>query len=140
MKFFSRGKDGGPDSTVTGYWLTEIKRLFSVALLRFGHGSRDEYHSHAFNSVSWLLSGMLEERMLDGRIVVHRPGIRPIVTRRDDFHRVVSDGTSWVFTLRGPWADRWFEYDPDEGWYTELRDGREIVSWSDMERSWKSHA
>lgn len=124
MKLFSRGKDGGPVSTVTGYWLVELKRLFSVALLRFDRGSRDEYHSHAFDSVSWVLKGRLEEHMIDGSTRTYRPSLRPVVTRRDDFHRVVSTGTSWVFTLRGPWARTWWEFDPESGEVTELTHGR----------------
>ena len=41
MKFLSVSKDGGPDSTVTAYWLVEMKGLFSVALLRFDHGTME---------------------------------------------------------------------------------------------------
>lgn len=56
MKIFRKMKDGGGDSTVTGYFLIEIKSLFSVVLLRFDGESRDAYHEHAFNCVSWLLA------------------------------------------------------------------------------------
>lgn len=128
MKFFHRAKDGGPKSTVVGYWLAEVKRLFSVALLRFANGSRDEYHSHAFNSVSWVLWGTLIEEHLDGRIEVHVPSLFPIITRRDTFHRVVSLGTTWVFTLRGPWARTWYEYDPLTDRTVILRNGRVVVN------------
>ena len=54
---FHTGKDGGPESKVDGYWLFRHKRLFTVALLRFSKGSREAYHSHAFNAVSWVLTG-----------------------------------------------------------------------------------
>ena len=50
-------KDGGPESTVTGYWLIEYKPLFSIVLLKFEGKSRDAFHTHAFNSLSWLISG-----------------------------------------------------------------------------------
>lgn len=127
MKLLSKGKDGGPESTVTGYWLTEIKRLFSVVLLRFSNGSRDEYHSHAFNSVSWLLRGRLKEEMLDGSFVIHRPSWRPIITRRSTFHRVVSSGRTWVFSLRGPWSKFWKEYSPVTDEFYTLTEHREVV-------------
>lgn len=128
MRFLWRAKDGGPKSTVTGYWLAEIKRLFSVALLRFSSGSRDEYHSHAFNSVSWVLWGALVEEHLDGRIEVHMPSLRPVITRRGTFHRVVSLGTTWAFTLRGPWSRTWREYDPKTESYVILAHGRREVA------------
>ena len=49
---FKASKDGGPDSTVWMYGI-EVKWLFSILLLRFEDGSRDAYHSHAFDCVSW---------------------------------------------------------------------------------------
>ena len=129
MKFFSRSKDGGPDSTVTAYWLFEIKSLFSIALLRFEDGSRDEYHSHAFNSVSWLLSGGLSEQHRNQYLGVecHYPGIRPIITKRSTFHRVWSGGRSWVLTFRGPWSKTWREYDPRTREFSTLAHGRKII-------------
>lgn len=128
MRLLSRAKDGGPASTVTGYWLIELKRLISVVLLCFSNGSRDEYHDHAFSSVSWVLWGALIEEHLDGRIEVHMPSLWPVITRRDTFHRVISLGTTWVFSLRGPWARLWHEHDPRTGRYTTLAHGRREVT------------
>jgi hypothetical protein len=124
MKFLSRGFDGGPKSTVTGYWLCEIKRLFSVVLLRFGHGSRDEYHTHAFGSINWVLRGKVVEEGLDGTFKTHLPSLWPVVTKRKTFHRVVSEGTTWVFSLRGPWAKTWREYSPVTDEYKTLTNHR----------------
>lgn len=127
MKLFSRGKDGGPKSTVTGYWLTEIKRWFSIVLLKFENGSRDEYHNHAFNSWNWVLRGKVVEQNLDGSTRVYTPSWRPIRTRRDTFHRVVSEGTTWVFSIRGPWKKTWMEYSPQRAEFTTLTNGRVTV-------------
>ena len=94
-------KTEGQESTVTGYWLIEAKRLFSIALLRFDNGSRESYHSHAFNSISWLLSGYLREESLDGGFIDHTADwLWPIITRRKTFHRVFSSGTTWVLRFR----------------------------------------
>lgn len=123
MKIF--GKDGGPESRVWGYFF-ELKRLFSVVLLRFEDGSREAYHSHAFNSLSWVLKGEVDEYHLDGRVETHRASWRPVVTRRDTFHKVVSKGRTWVFTLRGPWAKTWQEVLPD-GRTVTLANGRRVV-------------
>lgn len=133
MKFLSKGKDGGPESTVTGYWLIEVKWLFSIALLRFDSGSRDAYHSHAFNCLSWVLRGRLLEWFhagaYGGAYVARtlRSSWIPFITRRETFHRVVSQGTTWVFTLRGPWAKQWREFDPRTGEFSTLEDGRVVV-------------
>lgn len=127
MKLFSYGKDGGPESTVTGFWLIEIRSLFSIALLRFKHGSRDSYHSHAFNCVSWLLKGNLKEYNLDSSKRLYKPSIKPIVTKRSTFHKVYSAGTSWVLTFRGPWSKTWKEYNPVTNTYITLSYGRKII-------------
>lgn len=126
MKLFSRGKDGGPESKVWGYWLIEWKRFLSIAILRFEDGTREAFHSHAFNSTSWLLNGKLIEIMKDGPAIVHRPGLTPIKTYRGTFHMVRSEGRSWAITVRGPWTQYWHEWTPNAGEYL-LKSGREKV-------------
>ncbi len=127
MRIFSAGKDGGPESTVTGFWLVELKKLFSIAVLRFGNGSRENFHSHAFNSISWVLRGKLREEHLGGEIIEHTPSILPVLTVRSTFHRVFSEGTTWVITFRGPWDEQWYEYNSKTGKTTTLRNGRIVV-------------
>lgn len=128
MKILSKAKDGGPDSTVTGYWLIEAKKLFSIALLKFEHGSRDAFHSHAFNSVNWILKGCVDEEHTDGRVERRRAGLSPWYAMRNTFHQVFSNGTTWVLSIRGPWAKTWQEYDPGTGQTTVLTHGRQVVS------------
>lgn len=131
MKFLSYGKDGGKDSTVHGFWLVEIKGLFSVALLRFSDGTRDAFHSHAFDALSWVLSGELQEEVWDASRT-YRPSLLPIFTSRSCIHRVRSRGISWVFTLRGPWLKEWLEFDPVTMMWTLLGHGREALGkWHD---------
>lgn len=127
MKFLKHGKDGGPESTVDGYWLVEIKGLFSAVLLRFADGSRDSFHSHAFNSLSWVLRGTLREEHLAGEVEYHYSGVKPVVTKRSYFHRVRSIGTTWVLSFRGPWSKTWHEWDPKTGLFTVLTHGRKVV-------------
>jgi hypothetical protein len=124
VKFFKRAKDGGPESTVTGYWLTEIKSLFSIVLLRFDNGSRDQFHSHAFNSLNWVLKGTVSEEHLSGYTFDHGPSAVPVFTGRNTFHRVVSHGTTWVLSFRGPWNKTWMEYDPKTDCSVRLTHGR----------------
>lgn len=134
MRFLSRAKDGGPESTVTGYWLIELKKLFSIVLLRFDDGSRDSYHEHAFDSLNWVLRGKVIEHIPDvstpldwPRQITYRASIIPIVTRRKRLHRVVSEGTTWVLSIRGPWRRTWRELDPKTWGFTTLTHGRRIV-------------
>lgn len=127
MKLLQLAKDGGKESYVTGFFFAEIKPLFSAVLLHFAEGSREAYHSHAFNSLSWVLRGRLEENMLNGRVNVYGPGLRPVVTLRSDFHKVVSVGDTWVLSFRGPWAKTWREYLPGLQKLITLSSGRKVV-------------
>lgn len=130
MKILRWEKDGGPESHVHGMFLVEIKSLFSVVLLRFSDGSRATYHSHAFDAVSWVLRGSLVEYLFGslGRGTPYSAGWRPVWTPRDRFHMVVSAGTTWVLSFRGPWAPTWFEYIPATGSTTTLAHGRREVA------------
>jgi hypothetical protein len=132
MKLFHKAKDGGAESTVTGYWLIEAKSLFSIVLLKFEGASREAYHSHAFNTISWILKGKLWES------VMFQPGysystslsagFKSVFTSRERMHKVDSGGTTWVLSFRGPWAETWREYRPKEyGDIVTLTSGRKEV-------------
>lgn len=127
MKLFQLAKDGGKESYVTGFFFAEIKPLFSVVLLHFAEGSREAYHTHAFNSLSWVLRGRLEENMINGRVNVYPAGLKPVVTSRSDFHKVVSVGDTWVLSFRGPWAKTWREYIPRFQKFITLGHGRTVI-------------
>lgn len=114
MKLFKKLKDGGPESKVTGYFLIEWKQLFSIVLLKFENGTCNAYHSHAFDALSWVLRGKLQERYIEknpllGTHTNYAPSLFPIWTQRKCMHKVSSVGTSWVVSFRGPWAKTWEE-------------------------------
>lgn len=110
MKLFRKSHDGGKDSGVTGYWLIEWKNVFSIVLLRFGVGSREAYHSHAFNALTWWLKGEVMEQFQDGsNSKFWRPSLKPKYTSRNNFHRVVAQKVSWALSFRGPWSKTWQE-------------------------------
>jgi len=122
------GKDGGVESTVWGFFAIEIKRLFSAVLLRFDHGSRDAYHTHAFDCFSWVLRGKLIEYHLGGKTEVHEASWMPFITRKDTFHMVKVSGRAWVLSFRGPWVNEWLEYLPSERRYVMLTHGRKELT------------
>ncbi len=126
---FTKRKDGGGESTVTGYWLVEWKRLFSALILRFDGPSREAFHTHAFNSWSWVLKGELRETFRSGVVRFHRPSWRPVRTTRAHFHKVDSVAPqTWVLSFRGPWASTWQEFLPDLNRFVTLTHGRRILT------------
>lgn len=133
MKLLTWMKDGGPESRVWGFFLIEWKRFFSVALLMFKDGSREAYHSHAFNALSWVLKGELtEDRLLEKKpgftsstTRTFKPSLKPIWTSRTNMHKVSSTGTTFVLSVRGPWAKTWMEYLPIDNQFVMLTNGRQ---------------
>ncbi len=125
MRILSKSYDGGPDSPVDGYFLIEIKSLFSIVLLRFNEGGREAFHTHAFNALTWFLAGDMEEEDYDGRFRIYQRSLIPKYTPRSKNHRVWANRTSWCLSIRGPWASTWTE--DDETHHTVLTYGRKII-------------
>ena len=127
MNLFSVAIDGGKKSGVTGFWFVEIKGLFSVVLLKFAEGSREVFHSHAFNAVTWFIRGRVTEHHVDGRARMWRPSFKPKYTPRSCFHKVYAEVDTYAVSFRGPWADTWKEYSPVTRRTTTLTHGRQAV-------------
>lgn len=126
-RFFYKKYDGGPESGVTGYFLLEWKKFFSVGLLRFNRGTRPSYHSHAFNAITWWLSGKVIEKTYAGRSIEFKPSLTPKLTLRNKIHKVEGCAkVTWALTFRGPWNDTWYEIDKDNNKII-LTHGRKLV-------------
>jgi hypothetical protein len=135
MKFLWGSKDGGPESNVR-MWGFEWKQVCSILILNFGKGSREAFHTHAFNSISWVLTGgLLEYLILGGHIMPpaspkrYPPSLKPAMTTRSTFHKVEGmTDSNWVITFRGPWVDKWREYLPNLGKFRTLTHGRKEIA------------
>lgn len=109
-RFFYKKFDGGKESGVTGYFLIEWKKFFSIGLLHFKKGSREAYHNHAFNAITWFIKGGVTEQHLSGEEKEFSASFKPKYTSRDCFHKVVAHSSTWALTFRGPWKDIWNEF------------------------------
>jgi hypothetical protein len=121
-----RRADGGANSGVTGCMLIEWKPLFSCGFLYFRPGTREAFHNHAFNAMTWWLSGRVTEILLDGVQHDYTPSAVPKVTTRACYHKVVAHEPAWAFTVRGPWRHTWNEM--RNGQEVTLTHGRQIVT------------
>lgn len=126
-RVFYRKEDGGKESGVVGFFLIEWKILFSIGLLRFSEGSRENYHSHAFPAASLWLSGEVVEDTYKGEKIKFTPSLKPKITLREKIHRVFANKTTWALTFRGPWKDTWFEVTPEDT-VIEYTHGRKILN------------
>ncbi len=124
-RFFYVKPDGGKDSGVTAYFLIEWKMLFSIGILHFKKGTREAYHNHAFNALTWWLKGKVTEIKLNGEEKDYAPSLTPKYTAKTNFHKVLSHEDTWALTFRGPWSDTWEEYRKDK--YVTLTHGRKEI-------------
>lgn len=125
MRLLQKTQDGGPNSGVTCYFLFEVKPLCSVVLLRFGEGTSEVLHNHAFNAWTYWLKGKVLEHYRQGP---SRPWFAGEwkYTSRYCFHRIQSVGTAWALSFRGPWEDQWNEI--RDGRFRTLTHGRKVVN------------
>lgn len=128
MRIFYWGKDGGKESHVWGFWFIEIKSLFSVVLLVFEEGSREAYHTHAFDALTWFLKGAVLEHLISGKKIRWSPSVLPKLTPKSTFHKVVGIQRTYALSFRGPWKNNWQEYLPQEKRYVKLTNGRKEVA------------
>lgn len=127
MRFLHWGRDGGPKSSVMGFWIIEIKWLFSIVFIRFDGSTRENFHSHAFNALTWWLTGEVVEILKDGTTKSWRPSFWPKLTRRSCFHKVQPLRRTWALSIRGPWSKTWLEYNRGTQELTTLTNGRKVV-------------
>ena len=107
------------------YFLIEWKILFSIGLLHFKKGSREAYHDHAFNALTWWIKGKVTEEKIDKSQKEYFVSIKPKYTPRDNFHKVIAHENTYALTFRGPWKDKWNEF--KNGKLTTLTHGRKEV-------------
>lgn len=125
MRLFEKSHDGGENSGVTGYFLIELKALFSIVLIKFEKGSREAFHNHAFDAITFWLKGSVLEKHLDGRELVWKAG-QVKWTPRECFHKVEVQKTAWALCIRGPWQKQWNEVRKDR--FITLENGRKEIS------------
>ena len=116
-RLFCKRSDGGDKSGVTAYFLIEWKILFSIGVLKFNKGSREAFHSHAFNALTWWVKGCVTEVKIDGTHTDYSASLKPKYTSRQNTHKVIAHKTTYALTFRGPWNDTW----------TEVRNGKTVI-------------
>ena len=127
MRLLNKAKDGGKDSPVDGYFLIELKSLFSIVLLKFNKGGREQFHTHAFNAFTWFLKGNLIEEDFNGTKYIYQKSLVPKITKREKNHRVKALEDSWCLSIRVKWRNTWTEDDKDLNTKTYFTHHRKII-------------
>lgn len=137
MLFLKRNKDGGLLSNTIAYWLFEIKPFASIGLLKFEGKSREVYHNHAFDCIGFVLKGKLTEERIGLPNRVFTPKVGFFIIKKEDQHKVSSNGVTWCFTIRGKWDKTWKEKHRDRE--ITLTNGR-VVTEEDFEGGYANNS
>lgn len=131
MRFLSKRCDGGSNSGVDGYWVVEIKSLFSIVLLKFNPNNRENFHSHAFNAITfWLKGRVIEERInLETKQKTFTKYSSGDIkyTPIENTHKVHCTKSAWALCFRGPWKNSWVEYNEVDDKVINLTHGRRVL-------------
>jgi hypothetical protein len=130
-RFFHKKPDGGKDSGVTGYFLIEWKIFFSIGILHFKKGTREAYHNHSFDALTFWLKGLVTEEKINpsNRSEKNRKNYKnsliPKFTSKSNFHKIIAHKDTYALTFRGPWKDTWNELRKEN--LVTLTHGRKII-------------
>jgi hypothetical protein len=101
------------EQNVSEITVLEWKKLFSIKLFNFHktYGKQDRFHTHSFNSVSFLFFGnYIEEIIQDGKIVaLNRNRSRFICIPKNEYHRITKSEGCRTILITGPWSQFWKE-------------------------------
>lgn len=114
MVFWKRKKIDLGEQSVTELTILEWKKLFSIKLFHFHktEGKQDRFHTHAFNSVSILLSGDYVEEVVDEyQTIVPLKRIRKrfLFIPANQYHRITKSDGCRTLLITGPWGDTFKE-------------------------------
>jgi len=94
---------------VTRYTLMEFRHFFSVYFHHIDTQAQDRFHTHAFNSYAWVLSGGYTDVTRDGIKHEYRAGDLRYIPR--EFNHKLTKALPDTLTLlvTGPYAGIWTE-------------------------------
>ena len=116
---------------IVQYTLFEHKGFGGIWIYNWNTVVQNRFHTHAFNSTAFLLSGeYLEEVMIDGevitRVVVDR--FKPRKLPMNYCHRILkADPNTWTIVFFGKWIDHWWEYFQDTDTWVKYGWGRKLI-------------
>lgn len=85
--------------------------------MKFNKGTREAYHKHVFDALTWWLWGSVIEHVFNENNEDNNkvekinwcPWILPKYTPCDNLHKIEALETSYAISFRGPWKDTWYE-------------------------------
>lgn len=113
------------------YTIFEHKKIGGIWLYNWKTIDQNRFHTHAFSSVAFTLSGKyVEEIIVDGKITKRevRKLFRPRRLPKNYCHRILeADPNTWTIVFFSSWSDFWWEYFQDTKTWVKYTWGRKVV-------------
>ena len=113
------------------YTLFEHKRIGGIWIYNWKTIKQNRFHTHAFNSTAFLLSGSYTEEVIkDGKIEkrVVDQWMKPRKLPMDYCHRILkAEPNTWTIVFFGKWKDSWWEHFQDTGVWVKYGWGRKVL-------------
>jgi hypothetical protein len=119
------------EGSVTQHIVFEHKKFLSLIFYRWNTTNQVRFHTHAFGSVAFLLSGWYWENVIFGKTTMRNfvnVPLWPRVIPRNYCHAIdhAKPGTL-TMVIAGPWQKNWYEFFPDTETWVKYEWGRNKV-------------
>lgn len=131
MIFFKKKRVELGDGHIIQYTLFESKYIGGIWLYNWKTIKQNRFHTHAFNSIAFLLSGKYTEEVIEnGQIkfkVVHQQ-FKARFLPKNYCHRILkADPNTWTIVFFGRWIPYWWEYFEDTKTWVKYGWGRKVI-------------
>ncbi len=131
MIWFKKKRIELGEGHIIQYTIFESKYFGGIWIYNWKTILQNRFHTHAFNSVAFLLSGAYTEEVIeDGKIrfnKVHQ-WLKPRFLPKNYCHRILkADPNTWTIVFFGKWIPYWWEYFGDSKVWVKYGWGRKVI-------------
>ena len=117
---------------ITQYTIFESKRIGGIWIYDWKSIEQNRFHTHAFNSYAFLLSGSYTEEVIHNGIVETRvvnQKFKPRFLPKHYCHRILkAEPNTYTIVFFGKWIPYWWEYFSDSKIWVQYGWGRKVMS------------
>jgi hypothetical protein len=131
MIFFKRKRIELGEGHIIQYTLFESKYIGGIWLYNWKTIEQNRFHTHAFNSLAFLLKGYYKEEIITNKGVETRivnQWLKPRFLPKNYCHRILEAAPkTWTIVFFGKWGKNWWEYFDDTKTWVKYTWGRKKV-------------
>ena len=131
MKLFSKKRIELGEGHIVQYTIFEHKKIGGIWIYNWKSIEQNRFHTHAFGSYAFLLSGEYTEEIIrDGEIQKRTVNqwLKPKHLPKNYTHRILeAKPNTWTMVFFGKWIPYWWEYFHDTKTWVKYGWGRKVL-------------